>query len=440
MQTTISRAISLVTIAGMLSWNIATAGVTPNLVEETMEINTTSAPILKTVATPPIPPKPDIVFLADTTGSMGPAIANVQANISAIMTSVNGSVSDAQFGAAQYRDEGDSPLFNIDQAVTANTTNVNTAVGTWVAGGGGDTPEGWINALFEIGTNPGVGFRSGSTRIVVMFGDASSHDPSNGHTQADAITALNAVGVRVIAVNVNSGFGDGLNFSGQATAVTDATSGVFFPSATADEVSDKILEGLGNLPVTVSWLVDGCAPNVDVLLAPASQTVTSGDDASFTETIGVANDPSLMGTTQSCVVHFMDENENPLGDEEIVIHIKDTVAPEASCVATVNPAGKNVPSASKTNEDGYYQLFGLDNVAVASIVVKDGGSSFISDPFADGDKIKLTQAPGVTPSDNRPGPGVITSHLMLKGDAILTVTDTSGNSTEISCLVPPKPK
>ena len=44
--------------------------------------------VTKTVHTPVIPPRPDVVFLADTTGSMGPAIANVKANATSIMTAV----------------------------------------------------------------------------------------------------------------------------------------------------------------------------------------------------------------------------------------------------------------------------------------------------------------------------------------------------------------
>ncbi len=95
---------------------------------------------------------------------------------------------------------------------------------------------------------------------------------------------------------------------------------------------------------------------------------------------------------------------------------------------------------SGQNPDGFYQLIGTDAVGIASIVVADNGSTFVSNPFASGDKIKLTQAPGVTPSDTRPGPGVITSHLKFKGDAVLIVTDTSGNVTKVACLVPPRPK
>ncbi|HET8959895.1 hypothetical protein, partial [Nocardioides sp.] len=53
-------------------------GVTPN-------VNRAADPgevihLTKTVSTPPIPPKPDIVLLVDKTGSMGGELANVKAN------------------------------------------------------------------------------------------------------------------------------------------------------------------------------------------------------------------------------------------------------------------------------------------------------------------------------------------------------------------------
>ncbi len=53
------------------------AGVDPSSVSTTLASGA-STTITKTVHTPAVPPKVDIVFLADTTGSMGSAIANVQ--------------------------------------------------------------------------------------------------------------------------------------------------------------------------------------------------------------------------------------------------------------------------------------------------------------------------------------------------------------------------
>lgn len=124
---------------------------------------------------------------------------------------------------------------------------------------------------------------------------------------------------------------------------------------------------------------------------------------------------------------------------------RDTTAPAAACVEGPNPGG-NVPNSgpnagkSGQNPDGFYTLTGTDAVGVASIVVKDSGSPFVSNPFATGDNVKITQTPGGTPSDTRPGPGGLVSHLKLKGDALLVVTDTSGNSTTVSCKVAPPPK
>jgi hypothetical protein len=41
------------------------------------------------------------------------------------------------------------------------------------------------------------------------------------------------------------------------------------------------------------------------------------------------------------------------------------------------------------------------------------------------------------PRERRPGPGGMASHLRLRGEGILRVTDTSGNVTEAPCRMPP---
>jgi hypothetical protein len=196
-------------------------------------------------------------------------------------------------------------------------------------------------------------------------------------------------------------------------------------------------------------MTSDCAAPITTTFAPATQTVTSGEDAVFTETISVA-----AGTPDG--VFECDDwaliNGEPMTDANGVIIMEhktitvDSTPPTASCVETTNPSGKNVPKSgpnagkSGQNPDGFYLLTGTDAVGVASIVVMDSGSSFVSDPFASGDTVKITQVPGGTPSDTRPGPGGITSHLFLNGDAVLVVTDTAGNVTRVGCKVPPPPK
>ncbi|MEO7157416.1 MAG: vWA domain-containing protein, partial [Vicinamibacterales bacterium] len=205
--------------------------------------------VVKTVITPTIPPRPDICFLADTTGSMTAALTNVRSNATMIMNLVRAVQPDSQFCAAQYRDTGESPQFQVDQLVTPTIADVQTAVNTWAAGGGGDPPEGQLHALTTL--VGAAGYRTDSTRIIVWFGDASGHDPSiGGETLASTIATLVGANVKVIAIPVSGG--DGLDSTGQATAITTATSGVLLLGATPEQVTNAIISGLTNLSVEVS--------------------------------------------------------------------------------------------------------------------------------------------------------------------------------------------
>lgn len=292
----------------------AGAGVEPSSYSDTLESGH-SVTIGKVVHTPPIPPNPDIVFLSDTTGSMEPTIENVQKNATSIMETVNAaqpSGATAQFAAADYKDgrpgeepegcETDPYAFNLDQGLTESLSSVQSAVNTWHAEGGCDTPESQVNALYNLATGA-VGFRSDSTRIVVWFGDSSGHDPDLGHTLSEAIAALQAAHVRVIASPVNSGRGDGLDSTGQATAVAEATGGEVLPEATPEQVSTAILSGLENLPVTVTPS-PSCDSGLTASYDAASKTVKSGEDAAFEETLAVAaNAPD--GGVLHCTVDFL---------------------------------------------------------------------------------------------------------------------------------------
>jgi len=412
----------------------------------------------KTVHTPTIPPDADICFLADTTASMTPALANVKAGIGAIMTGVLTESPNAQFCAAQYGDVGDAFIdFSLDQVLTTNTAAVQAAVNAWFAGDGGDTPEDQLHALTQMaGAAPG--WRTPvppATHILVWFGDASGHDPaSGGETLASTIAALTSGGagapIIVIAIDSQSGFGDGLDNTGQATAITSATGGVFLVAATPNDVTTAILAALEavEIPVTVAMVSD-CTSPISTTFVPASQVVNAGDDAVFTETISVSASPAQQGQTYECddtaTINgtTMTDAAGNVIKEHKTITVPDTTPPVARCVETTNPSGKNTPKAPGTgqNEDGFYQVLATDNVDTApQIFVKDGGSAFVAGPFASGDKLKITQAPGVTPN-SKPMAGVIVAHIQLKGDALVYAVDAAGNvSALVSCKVPPPPK
>jgi uncharacterized repeat protein (TIGR01451 family) len=313
------RLVGVATAASMLMLVIGASaasgsGVDPSSYSATLASGT-SVTITKTVHTPAIPPNPDIVLLADNTGSMFSTASNVAANATAIMNSVNGGVpagSIAEFAAANYLDgdpnfcPSDPWAFKVDQNLTTNLAAVQTAINTWptnASGGFGcDTPESQINALWQIASGA-IGFRSGSTRVVVWFGDSSGHDPSLGHSLTDAINALVAAHITVIAIPVDSGAGDGLDSTGQATAIATATGGQVLPSAAPSQVSAAILSGLSNLPVTVTPS-PSCDAGLSASYDAPSKTVTSGQDVTFAETLSVApNAPD--GGVLHCTVDFL---------------------------------------------------------------------------------------------------------------------------------------
>jgi von Willebrand factor type A domain len=445
---TIVCALALAAFAVAGSWTpVFAQSLSPSSVSLTLKPGD-SATVAKTVHTPIIPPHPDICFLADTTGSMFGAISNVQANAAAIMASVRASQPDAQFCAAEYKDKFECPsdpfAFRLDQQITGNTADVQSGIGLWSASGGCDTPEQAIFALHSLATGA-TGFRTGSSRVIVWFGDAPSHE-DGGVSEAQAIAELNAANIRVIAINVGN-----LDAFGQASAIAAGTGGLLTVSDPGS-VTSAILAGLHNLPATVE-MASNCATQtvgaIGTSFAPPSVTVPSGGDATFAETISAS-----LGASQGSVYHCDDHaviNGATMTDpasglpvlESKAITIIDVTAPSAACLQGTNPSGKNIPGAKGNggqNPDGFYQLIASDNVGIASIVVCDGGSSFCSNPFGSGDQVKITQAPGATPRDERPGPGVIASHLTLNGDAVMKVTDTTGNVSTVACLVPPPPK
>ena len=276
----------------------AAPGVTPSSVTDSLLPGQTRT-ITKSVETPTIPPNPDIFFLADSTASMGPAIGNVQANATSVMNQVLAAQPTAQFGVGEYRDVGDAFVYRLNQAITPSTAAAGAAIAGWAAGGGGDFPEAQLFALEQVATDAGTGFRTGSSRIVVWFGDAPGHDPRNGSTEASATAALVAADIRVIAIS--TGFNQ-LNSTGQAARITAATDGVFLPGASDSEVAAAILAGLQNLPVTVTHQTT-CAPGVTLALMPASQTAVSGTTFTFSETYGVS--AGTLAGTYACTVQFL---------------------------------------------------------------------------------------------------------------------------------------
>jgi hypothetical protein len=193
----------------------------------------------------------------------------------------------------------------------------------------------------------------------------------------------------------------------------------------------------------VSFAVTGQNAGATGTCNPVACTTDASGVVTFTYTVPVA--PGSIGVDTITADVTLNTPNGETDTEQVTKEWRDTTPPVAACEPTNNPGGKNVPPAgdnpsSGQNPDGFYVLLATDDVDPnPDITVSDTGSSFVAGPYASGTKIKLTQAPGATPNV-KPGAGDIDWHITLKGDAVVTATDSSGNTASVTCHVPPPPK
>jgi len=135
--------------------------------------------IVATVCLPGQVSKADIYILADTTTSMTPVLDSVKANAVVLVDAlVNSPGVDLKVGVGNYRDfPFDAKPFDNQVSPTKDAGALVAAINTWQAGGGGDGSEAQFYALYQIATDPAIGFRPDAKRIIVWFGDSPGHDP-----------------------------------------------------------------------------------------------------------------------------------------------------------------------------------------------------------------------------------------------------------------------
>jgi hypothetical protein len=167
----------------------------------------------------------DVLFISDTTGSMGSAISQVQSVFSSVVTNLAG-LGNVATGAADYRDglaaNGDAGdyTYKLDAPISTTSATTQAGINTWSGSGGGDEPEQALFALTSAAANTSTGWRAGSLKIAVITGDAPSHS-SPGHPSAaggvsvaSTAAALKAEGVTVESINAGNLTGDTLGLNG----------------------------------------------------------------------------------------------------------------------------------------------------------------------------------------------------------------------------------
>lgn len=280
------------------------------------------------------PGKADVYFLADTTGSMVSVLSAVQVGANNVLASLNALGPDLMFGVGNYKDfaTGDPFGFQHQVSLTNVTALVTAGINGWSADGGGDRPEAALFALDCLAVPPGagIGWRTGSKRIIVWFGDAPSHDPicsavSGAATVTEASVTARLVneGIVVLAISTATpGLDDDPTVGatgylpqcgapggtqGQASRLTSATGGALAVGINAGNIVNAIIAlvkaAVGSIQNVKLVPSSGIAPLVTLIDPLAGYGPLAGDEnhvltfkVRFTDTVCAAQDQVVTGT------------------------------------------------------------------------------------------------------------------------------------------------
>ena len=181
----------------------------------------------------------DMVFIFDTTGSMGGEIADAKAqatNLANLWLSVS---TNGRVALVEFRDQGDPFVARVVQELTDDAGAFQAGVNSLSAQGGGDTPEaqlsGVMTALDELD------WANGATKVGVVITDALGKDPEpiTGYTREGvAQHALEIDPVAIYGVNVGTLQG----VSDWMQPMADQTAGEVFTLGPGQTLSDLLAD------------------------------------------------------------------------------------------------------------------------------------------------------------------------------------------------------
>lgn len=253
----------------------------------------------------------DVLFLTDTTGSMGGYISTIKAVFSPLATSITALLPSVTFNwaAASYKDYEDGAPYTagikVDSTFNASIAAVQAAINGWSAGGGGDGPEQNLSAL-KISAEEWLTTFSGranAQKILIWGGDIYGwEDGAKGNPYPklnETISALVAAGVKVFGIN-SQGAGAGIDGDGgsgpQASAICNATGGTLTNSVSQTD-ADKIAELVATGVVTSIDI----PPEVTVSLfegpAYVEPSRTKNLEGNYVRSFGLANADRTRATT-----------------------------------------------------------------------------------------------------------------------------------------------
>ncbi len=135
-------------------------------------------------------PKVDVVFVLDTTGSMGGLIQTAKEKIWSIATTMASAqqTPEIRIGLVAYRDRGDSYVTKLVD-LSADLDSVYATLMDFEANGGGDTPESVNQALYDAVHNMSWSQDDQAYQVIFLVGDAPPHMDYNEVRYPEIVTA-----------------------------------------------------------------------------------------------------------------------------------------------------------------------------------------------------------------------------------------------------------
>ncbi|WP_346681932.1 VWA domain-containing protein [Bifidobacterium pullorum] len=148
----------------------------------------------------------NIVFVIDSTGSMGGEIGAVKEYVSNLADAIGGVSASYRMALVDYKDDCDSYQSRVDVDFTSDVPTFKEGVSNLYADGGGDAAESVYSGL---NTALDLDWRDGVRRSIFIIGDAPGKDPEpvTGFTQSDIVDKAIAEGVGIYPLGRVSSYG-----------------------------------------------------------------------------------------------------------------------------------------------------------------------------------------------------------------------------------------
>lgn len=245
----------------------------------------------------------DVLFLVDTTASMGEEIDNIRNDLrDRIAPGIRDAIPDSQLGVASFADfpvapcgdeRIDSP-FQLNQPVTNDIVAVQESVNALRVTNGRDEPESQVEALYQLATAEGLPpyvpaafgcpsggfgypcFRTDALPVVLLFTDASFHNGPGGsspypcaasllpvvpHTYEEAVAALSSADIRVMGLFSGALGSDASDVRSLAldTGAVDTLNGqplVFDIGSRGEALSESVIQSIRTLADVIVFDID----------------------------------------------------------------------------------------------------------------------------------------------------------------------------------------